>query len=139
MPEALSTTQIETYRRDGCLVVENRLSQTWVTRLHGEIARFDREARNTTVSNERLDRQRRNLFFEMMAADAVPIIGSMTSCSRIEDDNSRMLCGETTLTPRLTDIPIRMPHPQPDVPISICEIQKGRKKRAYNTIPKQEI
>ena len=73
------------------------------------------------------DRSRRILFYEMMAADAFPIMGSMTKWDGIEDYNTRMLCGEPTLTPRLKDIPIRIPQPQPDVPISIYEIQKGLK------------
>ncbi|MBT8418527.1 MAG: phytanoyl-CoA dioxygenase family protein [Silicimonas sp.] len=77
------------------------------------------------------DRARRILFYEMMAADAFPIMGSMTQWNGIEDYNSRMLCGEPTLTPRLKDIPIRIPQPQPDVPISIYEIQKGLKSRAF--------
>ena len=80
------------------------------------------------------DRSRRILFFEMMAADAFPIMGSMTNWSGIDDYNTRMLCGEPTLTPRLKDIPIRIPQPQPDVPISIYEIQKGLKARAFGTI-----
>ena len=80
------------------------------------------------------DRSRRILFFEMMAADAFPIMGSMTRWEGIEDYNTRMLCGEPTLEPRLKDIPIRIPQPQPDVPISIYEIQKGLKARAFDTI-----
>ncbi|NNE88418.1 MAG: phytanoyl-CoA dioxygenase family protein [Silicimonas sp.] len=80
------------------------------------------------------DRSRRILFFEMMAADAFPIMGSMTQWSGIEDYNTRMLCGEPTLTPRLKEIPIRIPQPQPDVPISIYEIQKGLKSRAFGKI-----
>jgi len=71
------------------------------------------------------DRSRRILFYEMMAADAFPIVGSLTQWHGIEDYNTRMLCGKPTLTPRLKDIPIRIPQPQPDVPISIYEIQKG--------------
>lgn len=80
------------------------------------------------------DRPRRILFYEMMAADAFPIMGSMTKWDGIEDYNTRMLCGTPTLTPRLKDIPIRIPQPQPDVPISIYEIQKGLKTRAFETI-----
>ena len=80
------------------------------------------------------DRSRRILFYEMMAADAFPIMGSMTKWDGIEDYNTRMLCGETTLNPRLKDIPVRIPQPQPDVPISIYEIQKGLKSRAFETI-----
>jgi hypothetical protein len=45
-----------------------------------------------------------------------------------------MLCGEPTIKPRLKDIPIRIPQPQPDVPISIYEIKKGLKARAFKTI-----
>ncbi|NNE78870.1 MAG: phytanoyl-CoA dioxygenase family protein [Silicimonas sp.] len=81
----------------------------------------------------RSDRPRRLLFYEMMAADAFPIMGSMTKWDGIEDYNTRMLCGTPTLEPRLKDIPIRIPQPQPDVPISIYEIQKGLKKRAFGT------
>ncbi len=80
------------------------------------------------------DRARRILFYEMMAADAFPIMGSMTKWDGIADYNTRMLCGEPTLNPRLKDIPVRIPQPQPDVPISIYEIQKGMKKRAFDTI-----
>lgn len=79
------------------------------------------------------DRARRILFYEMMAADAFPIMGSMTRWEGIEDYDTRMLCGKTTLNPRLKDIPVRIPQPQPDVPISIYEIQKGLKKRAFGT------
>lgn len=86
----------------------------------------------------RSDRPRRILFYEMMAADAFPIMGSMTKWNGIEDYNSRMLCGSPTLTPRLKDIPIRIPQPQPDVPISIYEIQKGLKTRSFDTIPLKE-
>lgn len=82
----------------------------------------------------RSDRPRRILFYEMMAADAFPIMGSMTRWDGIEDYNTRMLCGTPTLQPRLKDIPIRIPQPQPDVPISIYEIQKGLKKRAFEKI-----
>ncbi len=80
------------------------------------------------------ERSRRILFYEMMAADAFPIMGSMTNWDGLADYNERMLCGEPTITPRLKDIPIRIPQPQPDVPISIYEIQKGLKKRAFETI-----
>lgn len=82
----------------------------------------------------RSERSRRILFYEMMAADAFPIMGSMTMWNGIEDYNDRMLCGNTTVTPRLKDIPIRIPQPQPDVPISIYEIQKGLKARSFDTI-----
>ena len=69
-------------------------------------------------------RPRRLMFFEMMAADAFPIMGSMTNFTNIEAYNDLMLCGEATLTPRLTDVPVRIPQPQPDKNKSIYEIQK---------------
>ncbi|MFK7871065.1 MAG: phytanoyl-CoA dioxygenase family protein [Roseobacter sp.] len=83
------------------------------------------------------NRARRILFYEMMAADAFPVMGSMTGWAGIEDYNTRMLCGEPTLTPRLKDIPIRIPQPQPDVPISIYEIQKGLRSRSFATVDKE--
>lgn len=80
------------------------------------------------------DRSRRILFYEMMAADAFPIMGSMTNWDGIEDYDTRMLCGNPTLNPRLKDIPVRIPQPQPDVPISIYEIQKGLRQRAFDKV-----
>lgn len=90
---------------------------------HGRIAHGSAE--NTSA------RSRRILFYEMMAADAFPIVGSLTKWDGIEDYNTRMLCGEPTISPRLKDIPIRIPQPQPDVPISIYEIQKGLKRSGF--------
>jgi ectoine hydroxylase-related dioxygenase (phytanoyl-CoA dioxygenase family) len=86
----------------------------------------------------RSDKARRILFYEMMAADAFPIMGSMTKWDGIEDYNTRMLCGKPTIQPRLKDIPIRIPQPQPDVPISIYEIQKGLKSRAFETVEAED-
>ena len=86
----------------------------------------------------RSDRPRRLLFYEMMAADAFPIMGSMTNWEGIEDYDSRMLCGESTIEPRLHDIPVRIPQPQPNVAISIYEIQKGMQARAFETIGADE-
>lgn len=82
----------------------------------------------------RSDRPRRLLFYEMMAADAFPIMGSMTKWDGIEDYDSRMLCGDATIEPRLQDIPVRIPQPQPNVAISIYEIQKGMQARAFEAI-----
>lgn len=90
---------------------------------HGRIAHGS--AQNTS------NQSRRILFYEMMAADAFPIVGSLTKWDGLEDYNTRMLCGEPTITPRLKDIPIRIPQPRPNVPISIYEIQKGLKKSGF--------
>ena len=82
----------------------------------------------------RSDRDRRLLFYEMMAADAFPVMGSMTKFDGIEDYNTRMLCGTPTLTPRLMDIPMRIPEPQPAKAGSIYEIQEGAAKPSFERI-----
>lgn len=80
------------------------------------------------------DRDRRLLFYEMMAADAFPVMGSMTRFDGIEEYNSRMLCGTSTLTPRLAPVPVRIPQPQPARAGSIYEIQAGLQNRAFDKI-----
>ena len=52
----------------------------------------------------------------------------------IEDYDQRMLCGKPTLTPRLEDVPVRIPQPQPATAGSIYEIQAGLGKRAFEKI-----
>lgn len=80
------------------------------------------------------DKDRRLLFLEMMAADAFPVMGSMTSFPSIEDYDSRLLCGTPTLAPRLAPVPIRIPQPQPDRNRSIYEIQSGLTSRSFGQI-----
>lgn len=77
------------------------------------------------------DRDRRILFFEMMAADAFPIMGSMTSFASLEAYDDLMLCGEPTIMPRLEPVHVRIPLPQPVAHGSIYEIQKGLKNRGF--------
>jgi len=77
-------------------------------------------------------RDRQILFYEMMAADAFPVTGTMTPFTTIEDYDSRMLCGEPTKEPRLENIPIRIPQPQPVKAGSIYEIQ-SQGKGGYET------
>ncbi len=79
----------------------------------------------------RSDRDRRVLFYELMAADAFPIMGSMTKFETINDYNERMLCGSATLRPRMANVPVRIPLPQPEKNRSIYEIQAQLKKRAF--------
>ncbi len=74
------------------------------------------------------DRDRKMLFCEMMAADAYPVMGSMTRFDDIEAYDKLMLCGSSTLEPRLAPIPVRIPQPQPELNRSIYEIQAGRKE-----------
>lgn len=78
-------------------------------------------------------RDRQMLFYEMMAADAFPVMGGMTKFESIEQYDSLMLCGESTKQPRLTNIPIRIPQPQPVNAGSIYEIQSQSGKPGYAT------
>lgn len=71
------------------------------------------------------DSPRRLMFFEVMAADAFPVMGGMTRFEDIDAYDELMLCGVPTLAPRLADVPIRIPQPQPDRNRSIYEIQKN--------------
>ena len=79
-------------------------------------------------------RDRRMMFFEIIAADAFPIMGSMTPFDSLEDFDARMLCGQSTIAPRLRDVPVRIPQPQPSSAGSIYEIQKGLKARSFKKI-----
>jgi len=78
------------------------------------------------------DRDRRILFYEMMAADSFPVMGSMTGFDSLDEYNTRMLCGEPTIHPRLSDWPVRIPLPQPENRGSIYEIQKGLRHRGFS-------
>ena len=42
-----------------------------------------------------------------------------------------MLCGQPTLTPRLKNVSVRIPQPQPALNRSIYEIQKNASKPAF--------
>lgn len=84
---------------------------------HGRIIHGSAENRSA--------RDRRLLFFEMMAADAFPVMGSMTRFADIEEYDSRLLCGRPTLQPRLAPVPVRIPQPQPAHNKSIYEIQRA--------------
>lgn len=79
----------------------------------------------------RSERDRRLLFYEMMAADAFPVMGSMTGFESLDDYNSKILCGSPTIEPRLEPVPVRIPLPPPAAKGSIYEIQKGLKNRAF--------
>ena len=84
---------------------------------HGRI--IHGSAQNTS------DIPRRLMFFEIMAADAFPVMGAMTRFEDIGSYDDLMLCGTPTLSPRLADVPVRIPQPQPDRNRSIYEIQKN--------------
>ncbi len=77
------------------------------------------------------DRDRRLLFYEMMAADAFPIMGSMTKWAGIEDYNTRLLCGDPVLEPRVQSLGARIPAPLPTEEFTIYEVQKQLRNRSF--------
>ena len=90
-------------------------------------------------SLNRSDRSRRIAFFEMMAADAFPVFGSMGDPEDVNEFNDRLLCGNATLEPRLEPVPVRIPYPQKGDRGSIYTIQKGLKKRSFETHGQEDV
>ncbi|WP_420349061.1 phytanoyl-CoA dioxygenase family protein [Pelagibius sp.] len=76
-------------------------------------------------------RDRRLLLYEIAAADAFPVVGSTSPYEDFEEFQSRMLCGQATLAPRLRAAPVRIPQPPPATQGSIYEIQKALKARSF--------
>lgn len=70
-------------------------------------------------------RDRRIIFFEMMAADAFPIAGTRGNFESLDNFDSRMLCGKPTLEPRVVSCPVRVPYPDSPTQGSIYEVQKA--------------
>ena len=77
---------------------------------------------------------RRLLFYEMMAADAWPLMGTMTELETLAAFDERMLCGAPTIQPRLRDVPVRMPLPREDKYGSIYTIQKSLTARSFEVL-----
>ena len=77
------------------------------------------------------NKDRRLLLFQFRAADAWPLAHVPKS---IEDYDALMVAGVSTLEPRLTPVPVRLPFPPADHQGSIYENQKGMGSR-YFEIP----
>ena len=73
------------------------------------------------------DRPRALLLYEAGAADAFPLLG----IANYDDFKSRLLCGEETIVPRLSQVPIRMPLPPAKNQGSIYENQTAGAKRFF--------
>lgn len=102
-----------------CLGKAGSMSFHHVRALHGS-------ALNTS------DRQRNLLLFEVAAADAWPLAGvKVNGFNNLEEFDSRMLAGATTLTPRVTPVPVRMPLPLPLRQGSIYETQSAYTKTYF--------
>ena len=72
------------------------------------------------------DRDRNLLLYEIMAADAWPLLG----VADFEAFNKRILAGTPTIEPRVTSVPVRMPLPPAARQGSIYENQSSA-KRSY--------
>lgn len=70
---------------------------------------------------------RRLLLYQIMAADAWPLTG----VPDLADHESRMMCGESTIEPRMVPVPTRMPQPPAPNQGSIYENQTSAKNRFF--------
>ena len=73
------------------------------------------------------DRSRNLLLYEVAASDAWPLLG----VKDFDKFNSSLLSGDVVVTPRLTDVPVRMPLPPATRQGSIYETQSAAKKSYF--------
>ena len=74
------------------------------------------------------DRPRNLLLYEVAASDAWPLAG----VKDFAEFDSRLLSGPSITTPRLVDVPVRMPLPPPLKQGSIYETQSAASKSYFN-------
>ncbi len=67
------------------------------------------------------------LLYEFMAADAWPLTG----VKDLQEFDGRMICGETTYSPRLEAVPVRLPLPEAHNLGSIYENQAAIRRRYF--------
>jgi phytanoyl-CoA hydroxylase len=106
--------QDEIARAVPCMGRAGSMSFHHVRALHGS-------ALNTS------DRQRNLLLYEVAASDAWPLMG----VKDFDEFNSRLLTGDLVLTPRLADVPVRMPLPPAKRQGSIYETQSASTKSYF--------
>ena len=73
-------------------------------------------------------RDRNLLLYEIMAADAWPLLG----VGSLEDFDRRLLAGAATIEPRVTPVPVRMPLPPAERQGSIYENQLAAKRSYFS-------
>lgn len=79
-------------------------------------------------SANRSGKPRRLLLWEYAAADAWPLMGA----GDLEEFNERVVRGSPTLTPRMEDVPVRIPLPPALHPGSIFENQRAAAHRFFD-------
>ena len=80
-------------------------------------------------AENRSQRPRPLMLYECTAADAWPLV----NWTNLDEFNSRMICGNPTLEPRVEKVPIRMPYPAALKPGSIYENQTMIRNRFFGT------
>ena len=108
------TIKDEIERAMPCMGKAGSMSFHHVRALHGS-------AQNTS------DRPRNLLLYEVAASDAWPLMG----VKDFDEFNSRLLTGGVVVTPRLTNVPVRMPLPPAKRQGSIYETQSASKKSYF--------
>jgi phytanoyl-CoA hydroxylase len=108
------TIKNEIERAVPCMGKAGSMSFHHVRALHGS-------AQNTS------DRPRNLLLYEVAASDAWPLMG----VKDFDEFNSRLLTGDVVVTPRLTNVPVRMPLPPAKRQGSIYETQSASKKSYF--------
>jgi ectoine hydroxylase-related dioxygenase (phytanoyl-CoA dioxygenase family) len=106
--------QDEIKRAIPCMGKAGSMSFHHVRALHGSA---------TNTSN----RPRNLLLYEVAASDAWPLMG----VKDFAEFDSRLLTGGSVITPRLTDVPVRMPLPPAKRQGSIYETQSAAKKSYF--------
>lgn len=81
----------------------------------------------------RSESPRRILFYEYTSADAWPLAG-IEHLTNFEEFNSRMVCGEPTLEPRMESVPVKMPLPIAKYQGSIYENQRTLTDRYFEKV-----
>jgi ectoine hydroxylase-related dioxygenase (phytanoyl-CoA dioxygenase family) len=104
----------EIARATPCVGPAGSMSFHHVRALHGS-------APNTS------DRSRNLLLYEVAASDAWPLMG----VKDFDEFNSRLLAGPSTVTPRMTETPVRIPLPPPLRQGSIYETQSASRKSFF--------
>jgi ectoine hydroxylase len=79
----------------------------------------------------RSGRSRNFLLYEVAAGDAWPLAGSSAAYVDFDEFNSRLLCGEPTIQPRMVAVPVRMPLPKPADATSLYLAQKALAHRYF--------
>ena len=80
-------------------------------------------------------KDRRFLLFQYRAADAWPLLGFKDG---IEKFDELLLAGMPTLTPRLANVPVRLPLPPAEYQGSIYENQRATGQRFFATASQTE-